>query len=94
MNRQYAHNSCLSRDCKCVNGADRDSNYHSVIDEVFDHFEQLIEDLTDKQCSKCTYWTHDVNGDIDPNLMFGECDFFGIQGMFFYCSNYEPKEDK
>jgi hypothetical protein len=35
MNRKKAHKKCISRDCKCINGKDRDNNYHEIIDEIF-----------------------------------------------------------
>lgn len=41
--REEAHTQCLSRDCHCVNGKDRDSNYHEIIDKVFDYFEAELE---------------------------------------------------
>lgn len=30
----------LSRDCKCVAGSERDSNYSECVDKIFDWFEQ------------------------------------------------------
>lgn len=41
MNREQAKQKAQSRDCHCVKGADRDSNFNEVIDEVFDHFEKI-----------------------------------------------------
>jgi hypothetical protein len=54
MTREQAHKECLSRDCRCVAGKDRDSNYHEVIDKIFDHFEYVIEgkQMTEKLFSK------------------------------------------
>lgn len=40
MNRELAKKKAQSRDCKCVKGKDRDNNYNSVIDEIF---EKLIK---------------------------------------------------
>lgn len=40
--REMAHEMCLSRDCNCVAGKDRDSNYHETIDKIFDQFECVV----------------------------------------------------
>lgn len=42
MNRELAKKKAQSRDCHCINGEDRDSNFNSVIDEVFDYFENKV----------------------------------------------------
>ena len=42
MNREIAKKKAQSRDCHCINGEDRDSNFNSVIDEVFDYFEKAV----------------------------------------------------
>ena len=42
MNRETAKKKAQSRDCHCINGEDRDSNFNSVIDEVFDYFENKV----------------------------------------------------
>lgn len=39
MTREAMKAKAQSRDCKCVAGKDRDSNFNEVIDEIFDHFE-------------------------------------------------------
>lgn len=52
MTREDAHIKCLSRDCKCVNGKDRDSNYHETIDKIFDYFEN-------KTCENCRHKNED-----------------------------------
>lgn len=38
--RQMAKEMAMSRDCHCVLGKDRDSNFDLVIDQIYDHFEQ------------------------------------------------------
>lgn len=38
--RQEAKEMARSRDCHCVLGKDRDSNFEQVIDKIYDHFEQ------------------------------------------------------
>lgn len=38
--RQIAKEMARSRDCHCVLGKDRDSNFDLVIDQIYDHFEQ------------------------------------------------------
>lgn len=65
----------------------------SLNEDYIDLLEQRITELeSPKTCETCKYWEHDKNGVIDPNLMFGDCNFFGIQGKLFYCSNYELKD--
>jgi hypothetical protein len=38
--RQMAKEMAMSRDCHCVLGKDRDSNFDLVIDQIYDYFEQ------------------------------------------------------
>ena len=38
--RNMAKEMAKSRDCHCVLGKDRDSNFDQVIDKIYDHFEQ------------------------------------------------------
>ncbi len=38
--RQLAKEMARSRDCHCVLGKDRDSNFDLVIDQIYDYFEQ------------------------------------------------------
>jgi hypothetical protein len=38
--RQMAKEMARSRDCHCVLGKDRDSNFDQVIDQIYDYFEQ------------------------------------------------------
>ena len=38
--RQMAKEMAMSRDCHCVLGKDRDTNFEQVIDKIYDHFEQ------------------------------------------------------
>ena len=45
MNRKLAKKMAQSRDCSCVKGKDRDSNYNSVIDKIFDWHESEVEKL-------------------------------------------------
>ena len=52
MTREESHKKCLSRDCHCVNGKDRDRNYHVAIDAIFNDFES-------RTCENCYY--HIVN---------------------------------
>ena len=42
MNREEAKEMAMSRDCSCVKGKDRDSNYRVCIEEVFDYFESIL----------------------------------------------------
>jgi hypothetical protein len=44
MNRELAKKKAQSRDCHCINGEDRDSNFNVVIDEIFDYFEKKVND--------------------------------------------------
>jgi len=39
MNREKAKKMAQSRDCHCIKGKDRDSNYNECIDKIFDYFE-------------------------------------------------------
>lgn len=43
LTREVAKKRAMSRNCKCVAGKDRDSNFNETIDEVFDFFEEKIE---------------------------------------------------
>lgn len=45
MNREIAKKKAQSRDCHCINGENRDSNFNSVIDEVFDYFEEKVNNV-------------------------------------------------
>ena len=45
MTRKEAHKECLSRDCSCVLGKDRDSNYHEIIDKIYDDFEKMKDSI-------------------------------------------------
>jgi hypothetical protein len=51
MTREQAHKSCLSRDCSCISGKDRDNNYHETIDKIFDYFETKER----KTCEGCVF---------------------------------------
>lgn len=42
--RQMAKEMAKSRDCQCVLGKDRDTNYNDVIDKIYDYFEQYERD--------------------------------------------------
>ena len=44
MTRQEAKNKAMSRDCHCVKGKDRDNNYNSIIDELFDWHEKVVKE--------------------------------------------------
>ena len=43
MTREEAKNMALSRDCHCIKGKNRDSNYDECIDKVFDYFESELK---------------------------------------------------
>ncbi len=43
MTREEAKLMALSRDCKCVAGIERDSNYFECVDEIFDWFEATLQ---------------------------------------------------
>jgi hypothetical protein len=45
MEREEAKRMAQSRDCHCVLGKDRDSNFNEVIDKVFDYFESELKKL-------------------------------------------------
>ena len=47
--RQEAKEMARSRDCHCVLGKDRDTNFDSVIDQIYDNFEQYERDRKLKQ---------------------------------------------
>ncbi len=46
MNRELAKIKAMSRDCHCVKGRDRDTNYNSIIDEIFDWHKREVDKLT------------------------------------------------
>ena len=46
MNRELAKKKAMSRDCHCVKGKDRDNNYNSIIDEIFDWHESEVKKLS------------------------------------------------
>ena len=52
MNRKKAKKKAQSRDCSCVLGKDRDNNYNSVIDKVFDDHEKKVKKLSIHLVSK------------------------------------------
>ena len=45
MKREEVKKMALSRDCHCVLGKDRDTNFNEVIDKVFDYFESELKKL-------------------------------------------------
>jgi hypothetical protein len=45
MKREEVKKMALSRDCHCVLGKDRDTNFNEVIDKVFDYFESELKQL-------------------------------------------------
>jgi hypothetical protein len=49
MTREQVKNKALSRDCNCVAGKDRDSNFNDVINELFDYFEAIDK----RSCETC-----------------------------------------
>ena len=40
MNREQAKELAQSRDCSCVKGKDRDTNFNLIIDTIFDNIEE------------------------------------------------------
>lgn len=50
----------------------------------------VLDALKSFNCSNCKYWIQDFR--IDPNGMFGECDRYGIEGKYHFCSYYEKGE--
>ena len=44
MTREEAKKMAQSRDCHCINGKDRDTNYNSCIDKIFDWHESFSAD--------------------------------------------------
>lgn len=43
MKIEEAKKMAMSRDCHCIKGKDRDNNYISCIDKVFDYFESQLK---------------------------------------------------
>ena len=80
MTKKEAHKECLSRDCSCVLGKDRDSNYHEIIDKIYDYFEK-------NNCGNCKYWTrfsdkHNLRKCLGDN----GCN---VTGDKFFCASWE-----
>jgi hypothetical protein len=48
MTREQAKEMALSRNCRCVEGKNRDSNYNECIDKVFDYFEKEVDSYEKK----------------------------------------------
>lgn len=42
--REMAKEMAISRDCSCVLGKNRDTNFNYVIDKIYDYFEQYERD--------------------------------------------------
>ena len=57
LTRESVKKKAESRDCSCVLGADRDTNFNSVIDEVFD----VIEDKESPERAFDRGWTAGFN---------------------------------
>jgi hypothetical protein len=89
MNELWQSNYTFQEECK--KSIDIKTTYILSLEARIAELEAL---QAPKTCETCEHWTHDVNGDIDPNMMFGECMLLGIQGKFFYCADYEPKDSK
>ena len=51
MKRKEAKKMAQSRDCHCIKGKDRDTNYHVCIDKIFDWHESELKDLTTSNIS-------------------------------------------
>ena len=60
MNRELAKKKAMSRDCHCVKGKDRDNNYNSIIDEIFDWHESEVKKLSIHGVSKSFYCQHEL----------------------------------
>ena len=45
MTRKQAKKMAQSRDCSCVKGKDRDSNYNECVDIIFDYHENIIKTM-------------------------------------------------
>jgi predicted SprT family Zn-dependent metalloprotease len=54
MEREEVKKMALSRDCHCVLGKDRDTNFNEVIDKVFDYFESELKKLRVTDVSICS----------------------------------------
>ena len=61
VNREEAHKECLSRDCHCIKSEDRDSNYHSIIDRIYNDFEA-------RTCENCKYYIVRINARNDNEV--------------------------
>ena len=46
MKREEAKKMAQSRDCHCIKGKDRDTNYNACIDKIFDWHENELKNLT------------------------------------------------
>jgi len=45
LNRKELKEKAMSRDCSCVAGKDRDSNFNEVVDEICEYYENIIEQI-------------------------------------------------
>lgn len=50
--KNYWKKKALSRDCSCIKGKKRDSNFNEVIDEIFDYFQKKINTIQDQNRRK------------------------------------------
>ena len=69
INREQAHNKANSRDCSCIKGIDRDTNYHETIDEVYDSFEsQTCASCSELSTCKTREILFNEQNNFDPKL--------------------------
>ena len=59
MTRHEAHEACLSRDCGCIAGKDRDNNYHETIDTIYAQIAKLEQQVA--------YWKLSFNKQVEAN---------------------------
>ena len=79
--REKAHIECLSRDCSCIEGRDRDSNYHETIDKIYDCFESRV-------CENCKFPKRIAEDeDYEPECSIHLIPCSSIEG----CNKFEPK---
>ena len=70
MNRELAKKKAQSRDCHCINGENRDSNFNSVIDEVFDYFENnvVLDDVNQQRELLVDFWMNLPHANKNKNI--------------------------
>ena len=82
MNREIAKKKAQSRDCHCINGENRDSNFNSVIDEVFDYFEEKVNNVVlvsqNYHCYNCQ--SKNIK---TTKYKCRDCNYEGRKGQFY-----------